>query len=138
MVQLRVFSHASRSRISNPAVAGSIPAGPTRLCTGVARSCHSPCRDHDVEWFLSRLRGRAVRRASDDSNRVRALSFFAAYLASPRSLRFLGLARLRISRLRKKYFPGRSLTVAAKADSGNRPLIAAVNRCNSDAVTFQV
>ena len=38
---------------------------------------------------LSRLRGRAVRRASDDSNRVRALSFFVADLGSPRVLRFL-------------------------------------------------
>jgi len=53
--------------LSNPAVAGSIPAGPTRLSTGVARSCHSPCGDQNVEWFLSRLRGRAVRRASGDS-----------------------------------------------------------------------
>jgi hypothetical protein len=33
------------------------------------------------------------------------------------------------NRLRKKYVPRRSLTAAAKADSENKPVIAAVNRC---------
>jgi hypothetical protein len=35
----------------------------------------------------------------------------------------------RLNRLRKKYFPRRSLTAAAKADSENKPVTAAVNRC---------
>ena|GEM_PF-7080594 len=42
---------------------------------GIPRSGHSPCGDQNVESLVSRLRGRAVRRASGDSNRVRALSF---------------------------------------------------------------
>jgi hypothetical protein len=42
-------------------------------------------------------------------------------------MKVLGAAR--IHRLRKKCLLRRSLTSAAKADTENKPIIAAVNRC---------
>src|SRR5450759_3740341 len=113
------------TKVSWPGPACSMPATQEILVSGEALSMRALREVAMSASFIAVSRGIVAIRSQvlgvrcQVSGKTRSTHF----TVNPRAL------FLRPNTLLKMYFPCRSLTAAAKADSGNKPSIAAVNRC---------